>query len=101
MTTSMTAEPLLISLAQLRFSPVLAARVTQADGMPTMGSPVTFFVMNNPICTAITDATGTARCTQAETQANVLSATLAGGYRAVFNGTSAVVGASTTAGLIG
>ncbi len=82
--TSLIASPVLIS--------GISARLTRvASGAPLAGQTLLFTAGASTLCAAVTDTTGTARCTSLTA---LLSALLNLGYNVTFAGTNNYLGAS-------
>lgn len=99
-TTKLTAQPVLLSIApgQLNVNLNLSATLTDTTtGKPVPGATITFKVGTTTVCTATTNAAGTATCTGA---CPVLTVLLNLGYTATYSGTPALEPATATAGLI-
>ncbi|MEU9048669.1 MULTISPECIES: IPT/TIG domain-containing protein [unclassified Kitasatospora] len=99
-TTKLTANPLLLSIApgQLSINLNLSATLTDTTtGKPVPGATVTFKVGSTTVCTATTDAAGTATCTG---PCPVVTVLLNLGYTATYNGSPTQEAATATAGLI-
>ena len=81
--TKMTADPVVAKLQGLRwYYPSLVAHLNRVDNnAPVVGRTVTFVIQNKVVCTAITNATGTAACGGSSN-----SAVLAQSYSASFAG---------------
>nr|WP_223243502.1 YncE family protein [Streptomyces sp. CBMA123] len=99
-TTKLTANPLLLSIApgQLSINLNLSATLTDTiTGKPVPGAAITFKVGSTTVCTATTNAAGTATCTG---PCPVVTVLLNLGYTATYSGSPALEAASATAGLI-
>ncbi|MFJ8039381.1 IPT/TIG domain-containing protein [Kitasatospora sp. NPDC096147] len=99
-TSKLTASPLLLSIApgQLSVNLTLAATLTDTTtGRPVPGATIRFTVGSTAVCSGVTDANGTARCTGL---VPVLTVLLHLGYTATYAGGPALEPASATAGLI-
>jgi hypothetical protein len=77
--TTVVAQPVIRLTGLL----TLSARLTTSSGAPVAGRILTFVAGTTPVCTAATDATGTATCSNLSA---FLRAALALGYNAVFAG---------------
>jgi hypothetical protein len=96
--TSLTAEPAIVTVVAL--PPAVAlymnlSAVLTSAGQPLAGQTVTFSIGSSPVCSAVTDATGTARC--ADPGDTVSPAILSNGYEATYAGGS-TYSASSSAG---
>ncbi len=91
--TKLTAAPVIAKLSPLKTYLTLSATLTAAAdgfvlgqafpaGAPIPGKPIAFSAGGKPVCTATTDATGTATCGGIS---GAIAALLAGGYDAYFN----------------
>jgi hypothetical protein len=95
------AHPVLVSIlpggidVNLELSATLTDTTTQTHAA---GETIAFTVGHNAVCTAQTDAHGTATCTG---PCLLLVAIFAGGYTATFNGSPTLAPASDTASLLG
>jgi hypothetical protein len=95
--TTLTATPALARLSGLKLYLFdLTATLTGPYG-PISGAPITFTVGSRTVCTAVTDASGTAHCNAV---VNALSVVLSFGYRAGFAGDEMYLPSTARAGLI-
>lgn len=96
--TSLTATPAVIGLSGLNLYLFnLSATLTDASG-PVAGQQITFMSGSTQLCTATTNAEGTASC---NATMSLLSIVLSLGYTASFAGNANDQSASASAGLIG
>jgi predicted outer membrane repeat protein len=102
--TALKAEPALVKVAlpQLKITIVnLQATLTKEPGhTPIGGQAIRFSAGNQQLCTATTDASGTALCGPIPVT-GVLSTLLAAGYDARFDGTATLQASSAHGALIG
>ncbi len=98
-TTTLAAVPLLFSLSGgLTITLHPQATLTDAlTGKPVPGQAITFTVGSHTVCTATTDANGTASCSGLSPLATIL---LAGSYTATFAGTPTLAPTTASAGLL-
>jgi spore coat protein U-like protein len=98
--TTLKAAPALVQLSGLRLnlfnlSATLTNKFTHA---PIEGAAIAFSAGKTAICTATTDATGTAKCNGST---SALSIVLGLGYKATYLGDSTYLGSTATGALIG
>ncbi|MFJ6252484.1 MULTISPECIES: IPT/TIG domain-containing protein [unclassified Streptomyces] len=99
-TAKLTASPLLLSITpgQLNINLNLSATLTDiTTGKPVPGAPIKFTVGTTTVCTATTNAAGTATCTG---PCPVTAVLLNLGYTATYAGSPTLEPTSVTAGLI-
>nr|WP_329286906.1 IPT/TIG domain-containing protein [Streptomyces sp. NBC_00691] len=99
-TTQLTASPVLLSIApgQLIVNLALSATLTDTTtGKPVPGTTIKFTVGTTTVCTAVTNAVGTATCTG---PCPVISVLLGLGYTATYTGSAVLEPATATASLI-
>jgi hypothetical protein len=90
--TTLTARPLVVTSLNLR----VAATLLSGDGMPIQGQTIRFTTASNaPLCSAQTDASGTAACYPSLTQD--LAVLLGGRYAVHFDGDASYLAASSEA----
>ncbi|MGW2400674.1 YVTN family beta-propeller repeat protein [Kitasatospora sp. NPDC001664] len=98
--TALSAAPTLFSVGAggLTVGLTLSATLTDTTAhLPAAGQTVRFTVGSATVCTAVTNAHGTATCSGL---VPLLTVVLAGGYQATFAGTPALKPATARAGLI-
>jgi hypothetical protein len=95
--TTLTATPAVIKISGLKLYLFnLSATLTDAAG-PVAGQAITFTAGSTALCTAVTNASGTASC---NATVSLLSIVLSLGYTATFAGNSSFGPSTATASLI-
>jgi hypothetical protein len=99
--TTLAVSPVVLQTSPLKVTVgIVQATLTGGDpAVPLAGQPVVFSVGNTVVCSAVTAADGTARCTMNVT--NTLLVILHGGVNATFPGSALWLPSSGHAGLIG
>jgi len=97
--TQMAATPAVLQISGLHvYAFTVSATLSRSDtGTPVVGQEVDFSAGSTALCSADTDATGTARC---DAVTGALSIVAAQGYSVSFAGTSDYKSSSTRAGLV-
>jgi len=95
--TTLRVDALLINGFRVTLGP-LSARLTRPGGDPVVGATVVFRRASAPVCSAVTNAAGTARCNASVIELLLLLA--GGGVRATWSGDTNHLPASAGNGLI-
>jgi hypothetical protein len=99
--TSLAAAPAVLSISPLNAYLLTLTATLTAYGQPVAGQSVDFTAGGSKVCTAVTSATGVARCNALGNTQAALAVITGNGYTATFGGSDDYLGSSGTAGLIG